>query len=412
MTIDPRKQLPGGVLTFNEEFFDALVRHQIGLMRLSGSIRNDVFKLLNATERDMADKIRSRLVGKQGFNTPSDVRRMQRLVSSLTATRLKTWKDVTDLWVREMVELAKSEPGFVAAAAINSYPVIIDYVIPQISALESIVRSKPFQGKTMRGWANSIARADVKRIEDQIKIGMVQGETGPQIARRVVGSARLRGINGTTEITRRQAAAITRTAVNGIANFAKREFYLANRDVFKEEIYVATLDNRTTPICQSLDGKRFPVGEGEIPPVHIMCRSLRVAAVTPELIGSRPVANFTQKGLVRDFAKSKGLGRISDRAKLPRGTKGEFDQFARRRMRELTGQTPAKTTYTDFLKRQTNEFQDDILGVTKGKLFRKGELTLDKFVDKAGNELSLARLAENEAAAFAKAGLDVSKFTS
>ncbi len=405
MAIDPRKQLPGGVLTFNEEFFDALVRHQIGLMRLSGSIRNDVFKLLNATERDMADKIRSRLTGKQGLRTPSDVRRMNRLIKSLTATRLKTWKDVNALWVREMVELAKAEPGFVAAAAVNSYPVVINYVIPEVSALEAIVRSKPFQGKTMKGWAQSISAADVKRIEDQIKIGFVQGETGPQIARRIVGSARLRGVNGVTEITRRQASAITRTAVNGIANFAKREFYMANRDVFKEEIYVATLDNRTTPICQSLDGKRFPVGEGEIPPVHIQCRSLRVAVVTPELIGSRPVRNFTKQGLVREFSKSKGLGRISDRAKLPRGTKGEFDQFSRRRMRELTGRTPAKTTYQEFLTRQTTDFQDDILGKIKGKLFRDGGLTLDKFVDKAGNTLTLNQLKATEAAAFVKAGI-------
>ncbi len=353
----------------------------------------------------MADKIRSRLAGKQGLRTSADVRRMERLVKILTATRLKTWKSVTDLWVREMVELAKAETGFIAAAAINSYPVIIDFVIPQTTFLESIVRSKPFQGKTMRGWANSIARADVKRIEDQIKIGMVQGETGPQIARRIVGSARLRGVNGVTEIARRQAAAITRTAVNGIANFAKREFYLANSDIFKEEIYVATLDHRTSPICQSLDGNRYPVGEGEIPPVHIQCRSLRVAVVTPELIGSRPVRNFTKQGLVREFAKSKGLGRISDRAKLPRGTKGDFDKFSIKRMRELTGRTPAKTTYQEFLTRQSVDFQDDILGKTKGRLFRDGGLTLDKFVDKAGNELTLAQLAKTEAAAFAKAGI-------
>ena len=382
-----------------------MVRHQIGLMRLSGSIRNDVFKLLNATERDMADKIRSRLAGKQGLRTSADVQRMEKLIKVLTATRLKTWKSVTKLWVMEMVELAKVEPEFLAAAVLNSYPVILETVLPQVSSLEAIAKSKPFEGKTMEGWAKSIARADVQRIEAQIKIGMVQGETGPQIARRVVGSARLRGVNGVTEITRRQAAAISRTAVNGIANFAKREFYLANRDVFKQEVYVATLDNRTTPVCQSLDGNKYPVGEGPIPPVHIQCRSLRVAVIGEELIGQRPIRNFTKQGLVREFAKSKGLGRISDRAKLPRGTKGEFDSFAAKRMRELTGRAPAKTTYQQFLERQTPDFQDDILGKTKGRLFRDGGLTLDKFVDKAGNELTLAQLATTEAAAFVKAGI-------
>ncbi len=48
------------------------------------------------------------------------------------------------------------------------------------------------------------------------------------------------------------------------------------------------------------------------------------------------------------------------------------------------GQVPAKTTYQDFLSRQPATFQDEVLGKTKGKLFRKGGMSLDKFVDRNG----------------------------
>ncbi len=407
MAIDPTKQLLGGAQTFNEVFFDSVIRHQIGLMRLSGSVRKDVWALLDATEADMADKIRSRLLNRRGLNTPSDVVRMQRLIKVLRGTRLKAWKQVTDLWVKEMQQLAVAEPAFMDGLLKGSVPVVLDTVIPQTSFLKAIVTSKPFEGKTMRTWANSIARSDLARIEQNIRIGMVQGETGPQIARRIVGTKSLRGVNGTTEITRRQAAAITRTAVNGIANHAKRLYYVENKDLFKEELYVATLDARTTNICMSLDGNKYPIGEGPIPPVHFQCRSLRIAVITPEAVGNRPMREFTQKGLVRDYTRQNGLKVQGNRAKLPRGHKGTFDAFARKRMRDLTGQAPAKTTYQEFLGRQTTEFQNDVLGVSRAKLFRDGGLSLDKFVNETGKLFTLKQLGAAHGAAFKAAGLPV-----
>ncbi len=394
-----------GALTFNEVFFDSVIRHQIGLMRLSGSIRNRIIALLDATEQDMSDKVRSRLIGRRGLNTPADVIRMQRLIKVLRGTRIKAWKQVTALWVKEMQALAVAEPGFMDGLLKSSVPVVLDTVIPQTSFLKAIVTSKPFEGLTMKQWADSIARSDLTRIEQSIRIGMVQGETGPQIARRIVGTKRLRGMNGTTEITRRHATAITRTAVNGIANHAKRLYYVENSDLFKNEIYVATLDSSTTHICMSLDGNKYNLGEGPIPPVHIQCRSMRVAVVTPEVVGKRPIREFTKQGLVRDYSRQNGLKVQGSRAKLPRGHKGAFDSFAQKRMRDLTGRAPAKTTYQQFLTRQTAEFQNDVLGVTRGKLFRDGGLTLDKFVDHTGKLFTLDQLAVAHAAAFKAAGV-------
>ncbi len=407
MTIDPTLQLPGGILTFNEAFFDSVIRHQIGLMRLSGSISKRVIALLNATEQDMVDKIRSRLLGHRGLNTPADVIRMQRLVKVLRGTRITAWKQINALWIKEMQGLAQAEPGFMDGLLKGSVPVVLDTVIPSTSFLKAIVTSKPFDGQTMKQWASSIARADLARIEQNIRIGMVQGETGAQIARRIVGTKALRGVNGVTEITRRHATAITRTAVNGIANHAKRLYYVENKDLFSEEIYVATLDSRTTHICMSLDGNKYEIGKGPIPPVHFQCRSMRVAVLTPEVVGNRPIREFTKQGLVRDYSRRNGLKVQGSRAKLPRGHKGKFDSFAKKRMRELTGRAPAKTTYQEFLGRQTTEFQDDVLGVTRGKLFRNGGLTLDKFVDQSGKLFTLDQLAAAHAAAFKAAGIAV-----
>lgn len=68
----------------------------------------------------------------------------------------------------------------------------------------------------------------------------------------------------------------TRAAFDSIAS-AGLEYYQ----------FVATLDNRTTPICRSLDGKIFSLDEKEqglnAPPMHVRCRSTVCAAIGEDL---------------------------------------------------------------------------------------------------------------------------------
>lgn len=410
MAIDPTLQLPGGVITANEQFFDALIRHQIGLLRLSGSVRERIFKLLDATESDMSQMIQARLAGRVGLNTPVNVRRMQSLLKALRAVRLSAWDQVDAVWLQELRDLIRAEPAFIDGILKTVSPVVIETTLPSVSLLESLIRTHPFDGKTLRAWSKDIRRADISRIEGQIRIGMVQGESSPAIARRVVGTVRLNGRNGVTEITRRQAAGLTRTAVNAFSNAAKREFYVANADIFSRELYAAVLDSRTTPICSSLDGKRFPVGEGPLPPLHFNCRSVRVAIISQDAVGDRPARAFTQQQLMREFTSQRGITGILKRVDLPRGTKGAFDNFARTRMRQLTGTVPAKVTYQQWLTRQTNMFQDDVLGKARGRLFRRGNLKLDKFVNRKGDQIPLSQLASKHREAFIAAGLDPENF--
>lgn len=396
--------------TVNEELFDALVRHQIYLLRLSGTIRNKIHRILDATEQDIKDKIIARLAGSDGLNTPASVRRMEATLAAVRSIRLKAWNEVTETWLQELQDLATNEPILMAGVVKTVAPVILDTVLPAPGLLKAIATSSPFEGYTLKEWASSIARDDLRRIENAVRVGMVQGEGSQQIARRVVGSAALRGVDGVTQITRRNAEAITRTAVNHIANQARSEFINSNADLIDQEQYVATLDARTTPVCRSNDGKLFPIGKGPRPPLHFNCRSLRVPVIDGEALGSRPAKPVTERQLLREFSAKNGFPAPTKRANLPHGTKTAYDQFARMRIRELTGRVPGKTTYQQWLTRQSASFQDDVLGATRGKLFRKGGLTLDRFVNRSGDEIPLGQLAKQHADAFKAAGLDPEDF--
>lgn len=397
--------------TVNEAFLDALVRHQIFLLRLSGGLRERVWGLLDATEKDIAKQIRTRLAGMTGGATPANLRRLQALQKIISATRARAWDQVDNALRTEMLALARAEPSFVDGQLKTVSPAVLNTILPDANTLRSIVLSRPFEGDTLKGWAKKLRRADIERIEQAIKIGVVQGQTSAQIARRVVGTAALKGRNGVTQITRNNASSLVRTATMSMSNAARSEYFQANGDLFTEEMIVATLDERTTPICRSLDGERFPLGLGPIPPLHWGCRSLRVAVISDEAIGNRPARAFTQKELLRQFASRNGIATPRTRLGLPRGLRGKFDQFARVRMREMTGQVPAALNYEEWLTRQSAGFQDDVLGSTRGALFRRGGLDLDRFVDRnTGKQYTLAELARDERRAFIRAGLNPDDF--
>lgn len=409
MVIDAGKQLGKTPLTSNEQLFDALVRHQVHLLRGVGSIRNEILPILNATEKDIAKQIRStRLTGQI---TPQNQRRLQQLQKQIQVIRNKAWGKVDEIWNKEFKDILLAEPEFLQSAVLTTAPTVITATLPTAETLTAILKNNPFEGRTLSQWSSNIRRADISRINAQIQIGFIQGEDNNTIARRIVGTARLKGRNGVTEISRRQSIALTRTATIAYSNFAKREFYQANKELIDKELYVATLDGVTTPICRSLDGTKYPVGTGPIPPLHFSCRSLRVGLINGTVAGERPAKRSTRQDSLRTFNKKNNLPKTIRRRKdLPRGFKGKFDRFERERIRELTGRVPAKVTYQQWLTRQSAAFQDDVLGKTKGKLFRKGGLDLTRYVDRRGNELTLSQMAIRDREAFIKAGLNPDDF--
>lgn len=396
--------------TANEALLDALVRHQTHLLRYSAYVRGRIWATLDRSEEGIATLVRDRLRNSTGLTTPEDVRRMEALLAAVDGLRREVWSDANKWLEQQLTDLSYNEPIVLRGIVATTAPVLVETVMPTAQLLKAIALSRPFEGRILKEWAQVMESDDLRRIHSAIQLGMVAGESSSVIARRVAGTGILKGADGVTEATRRQVAAVTRTAVMHVSSNARNEFIQSNADIIDAELYVATLDSRTTPVCKANDGKRFPVGSGPRPPLHWQCRSLRVAAFDGEMLGNRPAKASTTKQLLREFTEERKLPKVTRRDDLPHGTKTAYDAFARKRIRELTGQVPSSTSYQKWLERQSREFQEDTLGKTKAKLFRDGGLTLDKFVAADGSELTLAQLSVKSASAFRAAGLDPEEF--
>jgi hypothetical protein len=70
------------------------------------------------------------------------------------------------------------------------------------------------EGFTISEWAHFFSQQDRALIDNAIRSGVIAGIDNTEIARKVIGSLELNGIDGVTEITRQQIARLGRVAVS------------------------------------------------------------------------------------------------------------------------------------------------------------------------------------------------------
>lgn len=369
--------------TTNELLHDALVRRQVYLSGYTQGLTKDIIGLLDATENEVRAALQDRLAtfGAAEFGVTTNAR-LNTLVNVLAKIRASGFDGALSMWDDNLQALTVAEADFINSAFQDYSPVVLDTVVPDATMLAALVDIQPLQGRVLADWAASLAESDKQRIGAAIRLGMAQGEDSTAIVRRVIGTNSLDGADGATQATRANAASITNTAVSTMSSEARAAFYDANDDIISEEAYVATLDGKTTPFCQAHDGHIYKVGEGPMTPHHWNCRSIRVPVIDGKLIGNRPATSATDDALA--------------------GLSGKARRDA---VAKLTGQVPAGTTYQDWLGRQTDAFQDHVLGPTRAALFRDGGLSLDSFVSTSGHEYTIDQLQAAEPDAFRRAGV-------
>lgn len=118
-----------------------------------------------------------------------------------------------------------------------------------------------------------------KRLADTIRMGWANKTPIDELNALIVGTEKARYADGLMHKQKQSARAAIDTAAHHTAQVARAEARAEN-GVYKYRI-VATLDVRTTPICQALDSKVFTYGasDARVPPFHYFCRTV----IVPEL---------------------------------------------------------------------------------------------------------------------------------
>lgn len=114
-----------------------------------------------------------------------------------------------------------------------------------------------------------------KDLRDKIVEGIATGKTHAQIAKDLQAY----------EVPPARAKAVARTMLTTVSNEA--ELTALKDTKIKRYEYVATLDERTCPVCGRLDGRKFPLNKAKagvnFPPMHPNCRCVHVASMSDDI---------------------------------------------------------------------------------------------------------------------------------
>lgn len=332
--------------TVNRLLLDLAVRRGILLEQYKKGIVLEAIKLLNL---ELEPKLLAQLM--QEWPLRSLVAANNKLIAAEYA-RLR------DTIVKRFNDLSKVESSWQVKALKSNTPIGWDFFGPAPETLKTLVATQPIYGAVVSDWFDNLGRNTAFRVNQQIRMGVVEGSPIADIVRSIKGTRAAHYADGILNVSRHELNTIVRTGVSEIVNATREATYLQNDGIISQVMIVETLDPVTCEECMGRDGEVYDIGEGPRPPFHPNCRGSTV-----------PV-----------LKSWKELG-------IPAKESNESTRAS------MDGQVPASMKYGDWLAEQPKAIQEEALGIQKAELFRAGKIDVKDFADETGRILTLKELA-------------------
>jgi len=344
------RNLPKSV---NEIIADRAIRHALYLERYKTGQVEDIIKLLNGSlEPELIARVQKSLdvVAK---TSPA----LKKLFKDNGVLVRAEYSAMENHLYKNLRDLSKAESDWQIKTLNDSTPIQIDFIAPAPKVLKALVENAPMNGALLKDWFAKLADDTVFKVNQQIQIGVINGEGIEDIVRRIKGTRAAQYSDGILNISRNNLRAIVRTSVAHVSEEARKELYRENSDVISGHQIHETLDTSTCEICMAMDGQVFDTVD-DIPDYpHFGCR----------------------RSIIPVLKSWKELG-INLR-EAPEGTRAS-----------MNGQVPASMTYGEWLSNQSVSVQNEALGIGKAQLFRDGKINVGDFVDNQSRILTLTEL--------------------
>lgn len=320
-----------------------LTKHQIFIQRYAGGLYRDLIPQL----KEMRDRITQKILNSQSLYQQERLsillKEIETIISqSVPKLQPSLWSEFAEYeneWSLNLLDkLTKSSVVIGAGLNISAMAKVVE------KSLINLADKKPM---TIDDMIKVFSDRHISDIKTEIQLGLAEGQTLDEISKRVRYLSNNR--------TRQQAESLVRTITNHVGSVAREEAFSEYEYLFESEKFIAVLDGRTTLLCGSLDGKLFPIGKAPKPPLHYACRSIVLKQIKEEYSLGLDKKRVSKDGLV-----------------------------------------PESLTYQQWLKSQSAEVQNEILGKSRAEMFRQNKLTLDKFVDKKGKAYTLTELKQKD----------------
>ena len=352
-------------LSSNEVLVDLYMERAIDLLRLEAGTRDKVLVFLAELETELVGKIAK--IDPTGVGqVASQRKRLARMLDEVRSTIKGTYRDVLTLMAREIREIVDKEAAWSGHAANSAMQAEFVNAGLTRGGLQNLVGDVLIQGATSEEMWGRQAAAVRDRFADEMRKGIALGESNGDLVARVRGTT---GKSPIMDLTRTSAERLVRASVQAAANTGREAMYAENADLITALQWHATLDTRTSVWCLTRDGHLYGTDDDHKPKdggpawlegpgkIHWGCRSTSV-----------PV-----------LKSWRDLGIDAD--EIPHTTRASMD-----------GQRPAAMTFEQWLKKQSVERQDKVLGSGKAELWRDGKIEFRDLLDQNGRPLTTEQL--------------------
>lgn len=345
-----------------DPLLDHTIRHAVNMSQYGNWVLARMIRILNLSDADLITQLNAALtdVDADSFK----VQRLDKLLASVREVNAQAYAALYGGMTDELRAYVEYEGQFQYELYRSVVPVTfsIASVVPE--QVYASAMAQPMQGRLLKDWAENLGANRLQRIKDTIAVGYTQGKTTAEIVGEIRGSKALNYADGLLDTSRRQVDAVVRTALSHTAQITRTRFAKENSDILGNEMWVATLDGHTSPECRARDhllytpSEHAPVGHS-IPwgagpgRLHWCCRSSSLALLKGQtsLYGSR----------------ASGAGPVD-----------------------------ANLTYSEWLKAQPADVQDEVLGKRRADKFREGGSNESVYQNDKGRMLSLKQMSERE----------------
>lgn len=249
-------------MTLADRWHSAILRNSLDVMRYDAHLRTEILAMLTELGRDLVRELAA--AGMDTERTDWQRARLRELLKAVDARVSDAFSEISSHHAEGMAQAAEASSVALTAALNEAAGVqILDQIRWSAQQLAALVGNTLVEGAPSAEWWSRQAAGTVQAFADQMRMGMLRGESIGQLIGRV---------RDLLDTTARTTEALVRTSAMAVNNAAHLATYRENADVIAQLQWTATLDSRTCLRCGALDGERWPLGDAHVlPPLHWNC---------------------------------------------------------------------------------------------------------------------------------------------
>jgi len=341
--------------TVNQKIQNDLILHQALLLNLALKQKRQFRKILQENNILIYNEIISAYAEFTRTVSKTENERYEKLARRLAKVRLKAVVEFRKTYDSELKRMMKLEISYIDKSLHDITNLDFETVKPDNT--NDFLKYGSYSGKTPDQHFNTIVANEVNTLLSIVRVAVSDNTSSNQLGKTV--KQKLNIING-------HADSIVQTITLGLANDARRKFFTSNTIILPFEVFVAVLDSVTTERCRDENNKHiiYIIGTAPRPPLHYNCRSAVVPFLNPlAFIGDR------------------------DEIVMSNGTIMKRNNFI-----AYIGKAPEPITFVNWLKLQSPENQNKILGADRAKAYRAGELQFTEYDSEGGTPMDLQQV--------------------